>query len=122
MTSYSQQAEEEIWDAIAANHSEPAEPAKREIPAGKVLLTEDVDDSNRARVSVLEERTAAGRTYRLVRSSPGFEPAGSCARWTNGYFAIRFEVGGAIHGRQFKTETEARALLETWARAREEGQ
>lgn len=91
-------------------------PETREIPAGRTLLAEygDVAESDLARVETLETREVHGREYRLIHSSPGFECAGSVMRWTNGYWGIRFESGGAIQGRQFKTEEEARSLLSVW--------
>lgn len=94
-------------------------PAPREIPEGKILLCEysDVNDSNRAQLEVLEERHVPSkrRTYRLVRCSAGFTTAGSVARWTNGYYAVWFELQGARHGQQFKTLEEARERFELWA-------
>jgi hypothetical protein len=53
---------------------------------------------------------------RLVHSTAGYEVAGSAARFTNEYFAVRFQLGNATHGRRFKSEAEAR---ETYARLTE---
>lgn len=87
------------------------EPAPREIPAGKILLAEfgdDVNDSNRAQRTVLYDRYVESkrRTYRLVSVSAGFEPAGAVAKWTNGYYAVLYEMGGARHGQQFPRTAE----------------
>ncbi len=95
-------------------------PSTREIPAGKILLAEcgDVDETNRAQTEILERVLVGNRCYLLVHSSPGFELAGSCMRWTNGYYAVRFMATNAWHGRQFKTEQEAREMLEVWVARR----
>ncbi len=97
-------------------------PEMREIPAGKILLAEcgDVDESTRAQTEIVERILVANRCYLLVHSSPGFELAGSCMRWTNGYWAVRFMANDAWQGRQFKTEAEARSLLEVWVARRRE--
>jgi len=44
-------------------------------------------------------------TVRLVRSTPGYEPAGSMARWTDGYWGVRYELDNAIHGHRFNLES-----------------
>ncbi len=75
------------------------------------------------RPEVVDTRTVSvgrkPRTYELVRCGPGWEPAGSMARWTDGYHAVRFYAGGSTHGLRFvltpKGESDARALLEKWA-------
>jgi hypothetical protein len=94
-------------------------PAPIEIPPGTILIAEysEVDDSNRAVTTRLDVVTAPdGREYHLIHQSAGFEAAGSCARWTNGYFAARRLIDGAWHGRQFKTEQEARDIIDAWVR------
>lgn len=44
----------------------------------------------------------------LARVSPGYEPAGSVARWTDGGWSVRY-FDGAYHGRRFRIENEADA-------------
>jgi hypothetical protein len=47
--------------------------------------------------------------------SAGFEPAGSVARWTNGYYAVRwYAPDGTRHGKQTKTLSEALELAQEW--------
>lgn len=97
-------------------------PQTRTIPAGKILLAEygEVNDADKARVTILERNLVAGREYLLVHSTPGFESAGSCMRWTNGFYGVRFHSNGAINGRQFKTEQEARDMMRLWTDRRGE--
>ena len=91
------------------------EPSPRTIPPGKIMLAEygELNDTNRAIVSLLASAYSARirGDVQLVRSSPGFETAGSCARWTNGFYAVWFYVGGSRNGRQYRLddETSARA-------------
>jgi hypothetical protein len=94
-------------------------PARREIPAGKILLADYGDQNYEAAIietiaEAFAPHPAINATVRLQRSSPGFEPAGSRARWTNGYFAVRWrDRGGATQGRRYPDdpagEAEARA-------------
>lgn len=93
-------------------------PAARDIPAGKILIAEagDVNEGNRAQT----ERIASAWSD-LVRAevdlsyvTPGFEIAGSVCRWTNGYWAVRWQMrDGTTHGRRYQPtdpgETEARS-------------
>ena len=89
-------------------------PAPREIPAGKVLLAEY--GSFAASERAIVETIAAAHASRLraavslLWSSPGFEVAGSVARWTNGYWAIRWtSADGAIMGQRYPNNAEGEA-------------
>ena len=68
--------------------------------------------------TLIEERTtdkgAFSRTYRLWQVGAGWETAGSVARWTDGYWAVLFDMDGASHGRRFRDEQEARCLFDAW--------
>ena len=96
-------------------------PAPRDIPAGKVLLCE-YRDARREDMAIVEtlaskhsDQPAIRGTVTLLWSSPGWECAGSMLRWTNGYYGVRFTAkDGAIHGRRFQSEDEARKLFATW--------
>ena len=86
-------------------------PAPREIPTGKVLLAEY--GSFAASERAIIETIAAAHASRLraavslLWSSPGFEVAGSVARWTNGYWAVRWtSVDGAIMGQRYPNNAE----------------
>jgi hypothetical protein len=95
-------------------------PEPREIPPGKILLAEygTFDDDERAVRTIHEKRTHDGTEYTLWSSSPGFETAGSVARWTNGYHACTwYDRSGARQGRHTKTLDEARQLLDRWTTA-----
>ena len=88
-------------------------PAQREIPEGKILTAEygTFDTDERAVRECLDEAWSdiVRSTVLLVQSSPGFEPAGSVARWTNGYYAVWWDLAGTIHGRRYHDEDAARA-------------
>ena len=102
----------------AMNH-----PAPRDIPAGKVLLSE-YRDARREDMAVVETKDtrysthpAIRSTVRLVWSSPGWECAGSMMRWTNGFYGVLYTASdGATHGRRFLYEDEdkARSLFTEW--------
>ena len=83
-------------------------PEPREIPAGKILLAEyrELNDSNRAVVTILDKGPADGKYNMLVlyASTPGFEPAGSVARWTNGAYGVRYYYNGAFYGQRYKPD------------------
>lgn len=57
------------------------------------------------------------RAYWIERVGAGLEVAGAGLRETDGYYAARnADAVGAIpsYGRQFKTEAEARDLMNRW--------
>jgi hypothetical protein len=65
----------------------------------------------RSERTVLETRAAKGREYILSHHTAGYEIAGSCARLAREYWAVRFRLDGAIHGRRFSNETDARDVF-----------
>lgn len=104
-------------DELARQFYDEPTPEPREIPAGKILLSEyaDVDDTNRARHAELETVRTPLRELRISHTSAGFEPAGSVARWTNGYYAVRWYAGdGSRHGQHTRTLEEANELAREW--------
>jgi len=42
----------------------------------------------------------------------GWHAAGSMMRWTNGHYAVHFEMGGAQHGRQYRDYESAKAYFD----------
>jgi hypothetical protein len=53
-----------------------------------------------------------GWKWHLEYVSPGWEPAGSCARWTDARWAvIYYDADGTSYGRQFATKDKA---LQEW--------
>ncbi len=91
-----------------------ANPARRDIPPGKVLRAEYGTFPPEDRVQVEKLNSAWSPQVRaqvtLARVSPGWEMAGSAARWTNGYFGVSWNApDGARHGRQYKTLEPAQA-------------
>lgn len=85
---------------------------------GNVIEYRDIPAGSHAKRQVLEsEVTTIGRRHReyfLSHSTAGYECAGSMARWTNEYYSVTFEAGGAINGRRFLTEKDARDLFNKW--------
>lgn len=73
----------------------------------------DAMGAPRSVTTILDTKSANGREYRLLMVSPGYEVAGSAMRWTDGYFAVRFTLDGARHGRRFKTSNQAHSLFDT---------
>jgi hypothetical protein len=71
----------------------------------------DVNDSNRARGTILREAFSkkVNTCVRLIAVTEGWEPAGSVARWTDGYFAVRFERDGATNGQRYNSMLDATA-------------
>ena len=53
----------------------------------------------------------ASRIIRLVTLSEGWVCAGSCARWQEVYWAVRFNEDGCMQGRRFADADEARATF-----------
>ena len=92
-------------------------PEPRDIPAGKVLITPFGYSPPREEYAVVEpvanfmcNHVAIRARVRLEWSSPGWELAGSAMRWTNGYWAVRWEDrSGCTQGKRYLNESEARA-------------
>lgn len=63
-----------------------------------------VNDSNRSTCELMREHWSSKvrANVRLVRVTAGYEPAGSMARWTDGYYAVRWnDHTNAIQGRRY---------------------
>ena len=89
-------------------------PAVREIPPGKVLLADFGPDTraDRSTRTLLDSTGPLQTDIRLDCVSPGWEPAGSRLRWTNGGYAVTWrQHDGSTHGRRFRDEGEARAYF-----------
>jgi hypothetical protein len=90
----------------------------------QVAEIKEIGEEERSHRTNLEERTVVNAhgltvTYALYNLSPGWEPAGSAMRLRErGTFGVQFYSDGATHGRQFKTEAEARELFDTWTNVR----
>lgn len=54
------------------------------------------------------------RTYLLIHSTAGYEPAGSRARYTAEKWLITFNMSGVVHGREFATLAAAESMLASW--------
>jgi hypothetical protein len=75
------------------------------------------------RGQALAQRTVLGtafnprlrRTYTLTQVDAGWEPAGSMARWTDGYYSVTFELDGSRNGRRFTTQQEAVETFLRWS-------
>ena len=55
------------------------------------------------------------RDYKLINKSAGIEPAGAGTRETKEAWGVLFNQHGAMHGRWFTNEADARDLLAKWA-------
>jgi hypothetical protein len=68
-------------------------------------------ESQASTKSLLDTRVGHnGRRLVLYRSTQGYEPAGSCARWTGEkYTAGFYDQNGTFYGRSFSDEARARA-------------
>ena len=91
----------------------------RFIPPGMVLTAHALPAGETfARPGVLATRDAWASTGRatavgLVECEAGWALAGSCLRWDNGWYGIRYELrDGTGHSRRFKTLDEARAVFD----------
>jgi hypothetical protein len=87
----------------------PVNEHDRDIPPGKVLKAERLDPADRrAKSEVLDVKTGWGRTrVELTANHAGWACAGSVMRWDNGSYGVRWESGGATHGRRYRTFGEA---------------
>jgi hypothetical protein len=82
---------------------------------GQIAEYRDAPHAQFSKVTVLDTGTNDRRDYRLSHHAPGFELAGSMARW-NGHevWSVLFEQGGATHGRRFLNKGEAQDLFDKW--------
>lgn len=83
----------------------------------KTLLAEyrDLTDADHAVTTVIDEARdpESGRTYRLEATTAGYEPAGSCARWTRACYAVRVVLpDGKTLSHRYRTYAEARELFD----------
>jgi hypothetical protein len=92
-------------------------PQPRDIPPGKVLIGEAGSADVRGNLAKVETLATAKGAVPFMRSldvmlqwsSPGYEIAGSCCRWTNGYWAVRWQRDGATHGRRYPNGADGEA-------------
>ena len=63
---------------------------------------------------------ALNRKFTLQHHTEGYEVAGSGTRPTKEKWSVTFPVGGATHGKEFKTEKEARDYFTTYTTPIEE--
>ena len=80
----------------------------------------DMNKTNSSTLTVIERgesRLVAGREIRLEHATAGYECAGSCAIWVDGYWAVRFnDKDGTRHGRRCRQESDARELFKAWTK------
>ena len=71
-----------------------------------------------SKVTKLNSAVVGRREYTLNHHTPGFECAGSMARWNNNeVWSVLFEMDGATHGRRFLKKEDAEELFKKWANA-----
>ena len=74
---------------------------------GKLAEYKDVNSSNRSSITTLHKSYSSKvrADVSLVHASSGYEPAGSVARWTDGYYAVRWtDCTGSIQGRRYRLD------------------
>jgi hypothetical protein len=73
--------------------------------------------------TVLEQRSAKGRTYTLAHRTAGVEPMFRASKFASEQWGVTFPdpSNGAINGRWCLTEAEARRLFDLWAPSTVEG-
>lgn len=83
-------------------------PAPIDFPKGKVLTCDSPASGAHAVKRLIQAGSSprTGQAVEMIWSSPGFEPAGSICRWTNGYYSCRTHDGRAWHGQQFSNDAE----------------
>lgn len=76
---------------------------------GDIAEYRNIDNAPRAeRSPVMVGRLRGdGARVELARVSEGFECAGSCARYTEAYWSVRWHDGSAYHGRRFRDGVDA---------------
>ena len=75
-------------------------------------------DSELSKFTVLKKATGAfSRPYELVHKTEGYEPAGSCARFTKeAWGSLSYDRNGTCHGFWFKTLEEAEQVFERFTK------
>ena len=88
---------------------------------GQIVEYGTVTSDQFSKVTKLETGINGRREYTLNHHTPGFECAGSMARY-NGreVWSVQFYMDGATHGRRFLAEADARALFQKWTNPAEE--
>jgi hypothetical protein len=91
---------------------------EREIPAGKILLADFADAKGQmSQVSIIDTLVDSdnNRCWYFKQHEPGFEPAGSMARWTNRKWSVtHFDyLCNATFGKSFKGKAEAKAYFQS---------
>jgi len=82
---------------------------------GQIAEYGSVKSDEFSKITTLETGTNKRREYRLAHHTPGWESAGSMARWNNNeVWSVTFEMGGAINGRRFLSFDEAQNLFDIW--------
>lgn len=77
----------------------------------RVVEYGDIPDGMLSQRTILSQRENDERRWTLTHHLPGYECAGSMARWTDERWSVLFPHGGATHGRSFLSEDKAREYL-----------
>jgi hypothetical protein len=82
---------------------------------GQIAEYRDAPSDQFSKVTTLDSGINEMREFFLKHHTPGFELAGSMARW-NDYemWSVTFEMGGATNGRRFLKKGEAQDLFDKW--------
>jgi len=89
---------------------------ERNIPAGKILIADYADAKGKmSQVTILDQTIdEANRVWKFKQHEPGFEPAGSMARWTNRKYSVTFfdYAMNAMFGQSFTSKDDAIKFFE----------
>lgn len=82
---------------------------------GQIAEYRDAPSAQFSKVTILDKASNERREYVLSHHTPGFELAGSMARWNDHeVWSVTFESDGATHGRRFLNKGEAQDLFDKW--------
>ena len=84
---------------------------------GQIAEYRDAPSDKFSKVTTLDSAVNGRREYSLKHHTPGFECAGSMARWSgHEMWSVTFYMDGATHGRRFLNKGEAQDLFDKWTR------
>ncbi len=75
----------------------------------------DLKDSDMSCATILQKGYGAwNKEYTLSHHTAGYECAGSCARYTEERWKVRYIFDNALHGKAFLTEKEAQEYFDAY--------
>lgn len=80
----------------------------KKMPLAKEYSTYGDEEASKRTLLATEYSPRLGRNVRLMHKTAGYEPAGSCARFTQELWGALYDLDWSTAGQWFKTEAEAR--------------